>query len=98
MLGVREPLTIFVVVIAMILQIKFFGTNIGTVILSLLLLYRALTFLMAMQADWNRFLAVSGSLENMNNFVTELNKGKESNGLKLVEGLKTKISLKKCIV
>ncbi|APU66820.1 ABC transporter ATP-binding protein [Christiangramia flava] len=94
MLGVREPLTIFVVVIAMILQIKFFGTNIGTVILSLLLLYRALTFLMAMQADWNRFLAVSGSLENMNNFVTELNKGKESNGLKLVEGLKTKISLK----
>lgn len=94
MLGLREPLTIFVVVIAMILQIKFFGTNIGTVILSLLLLYRALTFLMAMQADWNRFLAVSGSLENMNNFVTELNKGKESNGLKLVEGLKTKISLK----
>ena len=94
MLGAREPLTIFVVVIAMIFQIKFIGTNIGTVILSLLLLYRALTFLMAMQADWNRFLAVSGSLENMNNFVNELKKGKEKNGNSKIENFKDKISLK----
>ena len=94
MLGAREPLTIFVVVIAIILQIKFFGTNIGTVILSLLLLYRALTFLMAMQAEWNRFIAVSGSLENMNDFVKELKSGREKNGTVKIKSFVNKISLR----
>ncbi|WP_257710565.1 ABC transporter ATP-binding protein [Gramella sp. MT6] len=94
LLGAREPLTIFVVVLAMIIQIKFLGANIGTVILSLLLLYRALTFLMAMQADWNRFLSVSGSLENMNDFVRELKSGKEKNGEIKIDSFKNKISLK----
>lgn len=94
MLGAREPLTIFVVVIAIILQIKFFGTNIGTVILSLLLLYRALTFLMAMQAEWNRFIAVSGSLDNMNDFVRELKSGREKNGTVKIKSFENKISLR----
>lgn len=93
MLGMREPLTILVVVIAIILQIQYFGSSIGTIILSLLLLYRALTFLMAMQAEWNRFLAVSGSLENMNEFVSELKQGKESNGKIKITEFKEKISL-----
>ena len=47
--GWREPLTILVVVLVIILQIKWMNADLGTVILSLLFLYRALTFLMALQ-------------------------------------------------
>ncbi len=93
LLGAREPLTIIVVVGAIILQIRYFGASIGSIILSLLLLYRALTFLMAMQAEWNRFLAVSGSLENMDLFVKELKNGKEKNGNQILKDFKFKISL-----
>ena len=78
--GLREPLTILVVVIVIILQIRFLNAELGTVILSLLFLYRALTFLMALQDQWNRFLAVSGTLENMTNFIGELKQGREKIG------------------
>ncbi|MCM4157119.1 ABC transporter ATP-binding protein [Gramella sp. AN32] len=94
LLGAREPLTILVVVGTIILQIKYFGANIGSIILSLLLLYRALTYLMAMQAEWNRFLAVSGSLENMDLFVRELKSGKEVNGEQKLNDFNSKISIK----
>lgn len=93
LMGAREPLTIFVVVGAIIIQIQYFGASIGSIILSLLLLYRALTFLMAMQSEWNQFLAVSGSMENMNAFVKELKHGKENNGEVRVEKFKSNISL-----
>jgi len=93
--GLREPLTILVVVFVIILQLRFFNAGLGTVILSLLFLYRALTFLMALQDQWNRFLSVSGSLENMSNFVEELRSNKEKNGKKIFHELKNQISLNK---
>jgi len=91
--GIREPLTIFIVVIVIILQVKYFNADIGTVILSLLFLYRALTFLMALQDQWNRFLAVSGSLENMTEFTNDLKKGIEKNGKEEFHEFKDKLSL-----
>lgn len=78
--GLREPLTILVVVVVILIQVQLLNAELGTVILSLLFLYRALIFLMALQEQWNRFLAVSGSLENMTHFIAELKSGIESNG------------------
>lgn len=78
--GLREPLTIFVVVIAIIIQVTYLNAEMGTMIISLLLIYRALSFFMAMQDHWNKFLAVSGSLENMTNFTEELKAGIEKIG------------------
>lgn len=76
----REPLVIVVVIIAIYLQVNFFNKEIALILLSLLLLYRALTFFMAMQEQWNMFLGLSGSLENMENFTGELEKAKEKSG------------------
>ena len=78
--ALREPLTILIVVIAILIQVTYFNVDIGLIILSLIFLYRALTFLMALQEQWNRFLGVSGSMNNMTEFTIELRKNKERNG------------------
>ncbi|MFD2514251.1 ABC transporter ATP-binding protein [Pontibacter locisalis] len=92
--GLREPLTILVVVVVILIQVRFLDAQLGTVILSLLFLYRALTFLMALQEHWNKFLAVSGSLENMTNFIEELKSGHETNGTIKFKEFKDRISLR----
>ncbi|WP_010228319.1 ABC transporter ATP-binding protein [Gillisia marina] len=78
--ALREPLTMLVVVFVILIQVKFFDTKIGLIILSLLFLYRALTFLMALQENWNRFLEYSGSMDNLSEFTKELKSGFEKNG------------------
>lgn len=78
--ALREPVTILIVVIAILIQVQYFDSDIGLIILSLLFLYRALTFLMALQETWNKFLGVSGSLDNMTEFTNELRDNKEENG------------------
>jgi subfamily B ATP-binding cassette protein MsbA len=92
--ALREPLTILVVVIAILIQVTYFNADIGLIILSLIFLYRALTFLMGLQEYWNRFLGVSGSMDNMTEFTRELGKNKEKNGSLKFDSFKNKITLR----
>jgi subfamily B ATP-binding cassette protein MsbA len=92
--ALREPLTILVVVVAILIQVSYFNTDIGLIILSLIFLYRALTFLMGLQEQWNKFLGVSGSMDNMTEFTRELRKNKEKNGNLKFNSFKNKISLR----
>jgi subfamily B ATP-binding cassette protein MsbA len=92
--ALREPLTILVVVIAILIQVNYFNVDIGLLILSLIFLYRALTFLMALQEQWNRFLGVTGSMDNMTQFTLELRNNKERNGSLKFNSFKNKISLR----
>jgi ABC-type multidrug transport system fused ATPase/permease subunit len=93
--GVREPLVMLVVVGVILLEVNFFGGSISLILLSLLFFYRALTYLMNLQNYWNMFLANHGSLENMQQFLTELESGKESNGEKKFERFQNEIKLQK---
>ncbi|MDT0645920.1 ABC transporter transmembrane domain-containing protein [Zunongwangia sp. F260] len=68
----REPILILVVVAVILIQTSRLGSELGLILMSLLFFYRALTYLMLMQTNWNKFLAVSGSLENMRIFGEEL--------------------------
>ncbi len=92
--ALREPLTILVVVIAILIQVKYFNSDIGLIILSLVFLYRSLTYLMGLQEHWNRFLGVSGSLDNMTEFTDELSKNKENNGASKFNSFSNKIKMK----
>ncbi|SDR69752.1 ABC transporter ATP-binding protein [Gramella sp. MAR_2010_147] len=92
--ALREPLTILVVVIAILIQVSYFNSDIGLIILSLLFLYRALTFLLALQEHWNKFLGVSGSMDNMTDFTNELKKNKDRNGDVEFKGFKEKITIR----
>lgn len=91
--ALREPLIILIVIVAIYLQVVFFNEDLGLIILSLLLLYRALTFFMGMQEQWNFFLGASGSLENMDDFTQELQSGREGNGPEAFTGFRHEISL-----
>ncbi|PRX43500.1 ABC transporter ATP-binding protein [Salegentibacter salegens] len=91
--ALREPLTILVVVVAILIQVSYFNSDIGLIILSLLFLYRSLTFLLALQEQWNRFLGVSGSMENMTNFTRELKRNKDRNGDIKFDGFQEKIKI-----
>ncbi len=76
----REPLIMVVVVIIIFTQLNFFGQSLGPIILSLMLLYRALNSLMLLQVQWNTFLSLSGSVDNMTEFMKEINDNKEVYG------------------
>lgn len=92
--ALREPLTILVVVIAIFIQVRYFNPDIGLIILSLVFLYRSLTYLMALQEHWNRFLGVSGSLDNLTEFTNELSLNKEKNGTSKFNSFTDKIIMK----
>jgi subfamily B ATP-binding cassette protein MsbA len=76
----REPILIFVVVAVIYIQTFLLGSGLGPILVSLLFFYRALNYLMQLQIKWNKFLAVSGSLENMTEFGKELKSKKEKIG------------------
>lgn len=83
--AIREPIIILIMVAVILVEIEWLGGSLGLIILSLLFFYRALTYLMSVQNYWNGFLATHGSLENMQEFMTELTSGKEQQGTHLVE-------------
>lgn len=94
MAAVREPLIILVVVLVILIQVFYFSQSIGIIILSLLLFYRALTFLMGVQNFWNLFLGVTGSLLNMGKFINELRAGKEVTGKTIFPGFKEALQVR----
>jgi len=90
----REPITIIVVCAVIFIQITLLGSPLSAILISLLFFYRALSSLMQMQASWNIFLSVSGSLENMTAFTRELKQNKESQGNQEVKKFNSSIELK----
>jgi ABC-type multidrug transport system fused ATPase/permease subunit len=76
----REPLVVLVVIGVILVQVTLFSKSLGLIILSLLFFYRALTFLMFLQTNWNMFLTGSGSLDNMQDFMKELKQGQDKTG------------------
>ncbi|WP_127844445.1 ABC transporter ATP-binding protein [Psychroflexus aestuariivivens] len=80
LLSVKEPMMVGVVALVIILQTKFLGGTLGPILISLLFFYRALAILLVMQSQWNAYLSVSGSMENMKEFQGELEENKETQG------------------
>ena len=78
--SVREPILVLIVASVILIQTQLLGGSLGTILISLLFFYRALASLMSMQQQWNTFMSVSGSLENMQDFQKELETEVEKNG------------------
>ncbi|WP_034888139.1 ABC transporter ATP-binding protein [Gillisia sp. Hel_I_29] len=93
----REPIVVLVVVTVIYIQTSLLGSSLGPILISLLFFYRALNFLMQMQNQWNKFLAVSGSMENMSRFSEELKLNKEEKGSIVIRDEISKIKLNKVI-
>lgn len=89
----REPLMIFVVCGVIYIQIVVLQGALGPILISLLFFYKALSALMFVQTQWNLFLAVSGSLQNMSDFTDEFKNNKEDKGSIKFDSFEDKISI-----
>lgn len=69
----KEPISILVVVLIMFIQVQYFSKELSPIILSLLFFYRSLNLIIVFQNYWNTFLNVSGSLENYQSFLVDMN-------------------------
>lgn len=76
LVATKEPLSIAVVVAVIIIQTQYFGSNLGTIILSLLFFYRSLNQIIVFQNYRNSFLNFSGSLTSYQDFINDLNQNK----------------------
>lgn len=75
--SIREPMVMIIVVAVIIIQIRWMDGNLGSVILSLLLFYRALTFLMNYQNTWQNFIQNVGAIDSVSRLTTEMRAEKE---------------------
>jgi len=72
LISTKEPLSITVVVVVILVQVTYFKADFGPIILSLMFFYRSLNQLISYQNSWNGFLNYSGSLNNFKEFIQEL--------------------------
>lgn len=75
--SLREPLVIGIIAIVMYIQLEFVKSDFGSILVSLLLFYKSLGFLITLQATWNSFLRSSAGIESIENLLSELNDNKE---------------------
>lgn len=91
--AVKEPILIVVVAAAILVQTTVFDEPLGPILISLLFFYRSLGSLIAVQNEWNKFVARIGSLENLIDFQNMLGKSKESDGDTSLSAFKSSIQL-----
>lgn len=78
----KEPMSIAVVVLVILVQTSFFSAVLGPIIISLLFFYRSLGQLILFQNSWNNFLNYTGSLRNHQDFIQEI----KENGINYSSG------------
>jgi subfamily B ATP-binding cassette protein MsbA len=77
MSSTREPIILAVVVAIILVQVNFLGGSIGTILLSLVFFYRALNYIITLQASWQGFISNYGGLSASVEIIQELQEGKE---------------------
>lgn len=92
--AMREPVLIVVVSLVIFAQVQLFNGALQAILISLLFFYRALAALILLQTYYNEFLAVSGSMENMQDFERELRNSREKDGRQWLRSFKHSIELK----
>ncbi|HRB54485.1 MAG TPA: ABC transporter ATP-binding protein, partial [Bacteroidia bacterium] len=92
--SVREPVLIVVVSLVILLQVKIFGSGLSTIMLSLLLFYRALIYLLSLQASWQSFIQNIGAFESFNSTLATMKNLEEKNTGTLPFEFNQKIQLK----
>lgn len=79
-MSMKEPIIIAIVSIVIVVQLKWFGSTLDSIIFSLLLFYRALGFLITLQTNWQGFIEFSGGMNAVARMSNEMNKNKEKLG------------------
>lgn len=78
--GIKEPMILIIVAGVIYVQIHFMGGNLGSIILSLILFYRALNFLMSIQQQWQSYIQNTGAMVNVSELLRTMELHKEKAG------------------
>lgn len=73
----REPLIIAIIALVVFIQAKFSEGNISSIIVSLLLFYRALGYITNFQGVWSNFIISSIAIESIDNIILDFKKYQE---------------------
>ncbi|MDL1913523.1 MAG: ABC transporter ATP-binding protein [Bergeyella sp.] len=85
--SLKEPLIIGVMIIVIYIQVQVFDNNFNTILVSLLLFYRALGYLMSMQTSWSSFLKASVGVNSVEDLLKKLNAYKEREKTKKIASI-----------
>lgn len=92
--AVREPLIIIIVAIVILVQTKWMGASLSSIILSLLLFYRSLSFLMVVQNNWQGFIQSIGAMDAVAGITAQMDAEREVITNNEFRGVKKDILLK----
>lgn len=92
--SVREPIIIIIVALVILVQVRFMGSSISSIVLSLLLFYRSLSFLMVVQNNWQAFIQNVGSMSAVASITVQMDEEQEVSSPKQFEGFENSIELK----
>ena len=89
--GIREPMILLIVVAVIYVQINWMHGNMGSIVVSLLLFYRALTYLMQIQQQWTAFLQNTGAMQTVADLSQSMEEYKEVQGVTAFKAIQNKI-------
>ncbi len=92
-MGIREPMVIFIVVMVIYVQINWMGGNMGSIILSLLLFYRALSYLISLQGQWQAFIQNTGAMRSVGEMSEVMQINAESQGTKIFKSIEKEVRI-----
>lgn len=92
--GLKEPMILIIVALVIYLQLHLMGGNLGSIILSLVLFYRALNFLVTIQQSWQNFIQNTGAIRSVTTLSTTMSTMTEANGKKVFHALNNDILIK----
>jgi ABC-type multidrug transport system fused ATPase/permease subunit len=92
--AVKEPMIILLVSIVILLQVNFMGASLASILLSLLLFYRALNFLVTLQNNWQGFIENIGGMNAVAVMMEKMNSLREKQGNRVFGGIRKQIALR----
>lgn len=92
--SVKEPIIITVVALVIFAQISWMGTNLNTILLSLVLFYRALSFLVALQNEWHGFIENIGGMNAVSGLSEQMILFQEPKGLKKFKNIEHSMQIR----
>jgi ABC-type multidrug transport system fused ATPase/permease subunit len=92
--SVKEPMIILIVVAVIFFRLNWTGASLSSMILSLLLFYRALSFLVMIQNHWQGFIENIGGMNSVAQMLDKMQEMKEIKGPVVFSQLNMGISLR----
>lgn len=92
--SIKEPIIICIVSLVIVVQLKWMGTGLDSIIFSLLMFYRALTYLILIQSSWQKFIEFSGGMNSVAVMTQEMNEAQEKFGSHKIKTIKKQIEFK----